>query len=379
MNTHHANSPMPETGMIDMTRTMPPFIEELEDHIRHGLAQVAARQDLATLIQRHHFFGSAPERQTAAAWLSRRMDAPISGDRVYMTGGTQNALQILLPRLAGVGGCIATEELSYAGTTQISRLFGMKLVGVPIDDGGIVSEAFREVCERHAPKVLYCNPTIHNPTASVLSEERRKAVAAIAREHGVAIIEDDVHGMIVDNAPRPIAHYAPDITWYLMSVSKCIGMGLRTAFLVGPDHAALTDLCGPVQSLSSWFVPGISSALVMHLVDTGAADRIAGMIRNEVRARQNLATEALKGLSFRTHPNALHLWLNLPDRWTPSALTEAVRHFGVQMRPSDLFNAGGIEMPNSVRLSLVAPATRDDVRYAVRSVAALLQTSAKAR
>ncbi|SJM30217.1 PLP-dependent aminotransferase family protein [Mesorhizobium delmotii] len=365
MNTQQASSPMPQAGMIDMTRTMPPQIEGFETYIQDGMSYVVGRDDLSQLVQRHRFFGTDSERAVSAEWLSTRLGFRPEADRVFMTGGTQNSLQILLARLGGTAGCVATETLSYAGTTQICGLLGLKLVGIPIDEYGIIPEAFADVCERDRPRVLYCNPTIHNPTTSVLPEARRSAIAEMARKYGVSIIEDDVHGMIALDVPAPIASIAPDITWYIMSVSKCIGMGLRTAFLVAPSSTALAELRGPVQSISAWFIPAISSALITHLIETGSADEIAMKIRDEVEVRQQIATEALHGQVFHTHKNALHLWLGLPDHWTPTKLAEAVRPFKVQIRPSDLFNAGGMTMPNKIRLSLVAPQTRQDLTNAM--------------
>lgn len=364
-----AASPMPEAGMIDMTRTMPPDVAGFGRYLQEALSRVAQLEDLEHLVKRHRFFGIETERQIVAKWLSARLGFRPDIHRLYVTGGTQNSLEILFPRLAGVGGCVASEMLSYAGTTQICSLFGIRVVGVPIDDFGIIPDSFAEVCVRDRPTVLYCNPTIHNPTTSVLPEARRREIAAIARKHGVIIVEDDVHGMIAPDAPPTIASIAPDITWYLMSVSKCIGMGLRAAFLVAPDADALTELRAPVQSISAWFVSGLSMAVVADLIGTGAADEIASGVRKEVEARQAIATQALTGLDFRSHPNALHLWLGLPDEWTAAQLAEAVRPYNVLVRPSNLFNTGNAQMPNFVRLSLVAPNTREDLRSAVDVIA----------
>lgn len=350
---------------VDMTRTMPPKIPGLNARIRDTLAHVSDLPDLDTIVQRHRFFGSQNERKTAADWLSPRLGFIPDIDQLYLTSGTQACLKILLPRLVGSNNCIATEMMSYAGITQCAQLFGIRVVGVEIDDQGIIPEAFETICQRDRPKALYCNPTIHNPTTSILPAQRRRDIADIARNHGVAIIEDDVHGKLVTDAPPAIAAIAPDITWYLMSVSKCIGMGLRVAFIVAPNVASLTELRASIPSVSSWFVSGISSAIVTRLIDTGGADAIAGEIREEVRERQSMASTVLDGLNFQTKSAALHLWLDLPTNWNVADLVAAVEPQNVIIRRSDLFNAGGVAMPNKLRLSLVAPESRADLRYSL--------------
>lgn len=377
--TTHAPSPMPEAGMIDMTRTMPPEMPEAREIFQSALQYVASLDTLDLVVQRHRFFGTEGERTLASEWLSDRLGFRPSLEQIYITGGTQNTLQILLPRLCGTEGVVATEMLSYAGIPQICALYGIRVVGIEIDELGIIPEAFRAACRREKIKVLYCNPTIHNPTTSILPIERRREIAEIAREFGVSIIEDDVHGKLVEGAPAPIASIAPGITWYLMSVSKCIGMGLRAAFLVAPSPQALVELRSPIQSISSWFVPGITAAVVAHLIETGAADHISTIIRREVELRQTIASNALAGWTMQTKPNALHMWLDLPEHLSVVQLVEAVRARNVLMRPSDLFNAGNMIMPNSVRLSLVAPKTKADLQHAVTAISDALKAMPTSR
>ncbi|WP_426441270.1 aminotransferase class I/II-fold pyridoxal phosphate-dependent enzyme [Bradyrhizobium genosp. P] len=257
------------------------------------------------------------------------------------------------------------------------KVFDTRVVGIEIDEHGILPDAFAKVCETDRPKILYCNPTIHNPTTSIPPESRRRSIAGIARKYGVTIIEDDVQAKLVPGAPPTIMSIAPDIAWYLMSVSKCTGMGLRTAFLVAPEARALIDCVSPSRA----FHPGLRRAYrrLSSLISfqTGAADQIAASIRNEVTARQAIATETLSGFDFQTKSNAVHLWLSLPDQWSVREIIAAVRPYNVVIRSSDLFNAGGITMPNKVRLSLVAACSRRDLAYAVTVIANNLRSEPK--
>ncbi|WP_426441269.1 hypothetical protein [Bradyrhizobium genosp. P] len=99
---------------VDMTRTMPPEISGLKRLIQGALAHVPQLPDPDHLIQRHHFFGTAGERSVAASWLSHRLGFDPGPDRLFVTGGTQNCLEILVPRLGGTRSCVATQMMSYA-------------------------------------------------------------------------------------------------------------------------------------------------------------------------------------------------------------------------------------------------------------------------
>lgn len=360
--------------LIDMTRTMAPDIEGFSGHVQDALASVAASPDLPYIIQRHRFYGSENEREIVAEWLAPRLGYVPGIDRVMITGGTQNILQILLPRLTGERDCIAIESLSYAGPTQISRMIGRSIVGVEIDEHGLIPESFAEVCTTHQVRILYCNPTIHNPTTSILPEDRRRQIVEIARRHRVTIIEDDVHAKLVPNAPPAIASIAPDLTWYMMTTSKCLGMGLRTAFLVAPSCAAIDHVRSAVPSVSAWFVPGISAGVVCALIANGGADQIAAGMRKEIFERQQIAKAGLRGFTFQTQDQGLHLWLKLPDAWRVGPLIPIMHEQGVTIRPPDIYNAANVEMPNYFRLSLVGPRTQEELRLAIDLLGKTLRT-----
>ena len=66
-------------------------------------------------------------------------------------------------------------------------------------------DAFEAACRNGAIKALYTMPTLHNPTTAIMPEDRRRAIAEIAGCHGVAIVEDDVYGFLLDTPPPPIA------------------------------------------------------------------------------------------------------------------------------------------------------------------------------
>ena len=78
-------------------------------------------------------------------------------------------------------------------------------------------------------------PTIHNPAAVVMPQERRGAIAEIARRHGLHIIEDDIAARCMEDPPQPIAAMAPEFTIYLTGLSKTVAPGLRIGFLHSPE------------------------------------------------------------------------------------------------------------------------------------------------
>ncbi|MET4349395.1 PLP-dependent aminotransferase family protein [Bradyrhizobium sp. RT9a] len=360
---------------IDMTRTMAPEVPGFQEYVIEGLGKIAALPELSDIAQRHRFHGTTHDKAVAAQWLGRRLGGTPNLSRLLLTGGTQNILMILFSRLVPKGSVIAAEKLTYAAIGQLAMLAGASVLPVDIDGDGMRADALEETCRSHKVAAVYTNPTGHNPTTSIMSAERRQSIVEVARRHGVAIIEDDVHGFITKHAPAPIATMAPELTWYMMTMSKCLGIGLRAAYLVAPNAEKLAQLLGSIPSVSAWFVPGLSAALITNLIETGAADQIVRRISVEIGARQEIAQEILGPLGvMHTNSSSLHVWLDLPHAWTIEKFVDAAAEQGVTLRHPNVFAIPGTEIKSNIRLSLVAPATHADLRGGLFRIAGLLQS-----
>lgn len=63
------------------------------------------------------------------------------------------------------------------------KLYGARLVEVPMDAEGLIPEKLEEAVRQYRPKLLYTVPNFQNPTGVTLSQARRKAVAALAARY----------------------------------------------------------------------------------------------------------------------------------------------------------------------------------------------------
>jgi DNA-binding transcriptional MocR family regulator len=269
-------------------------------------------------------------------------------------------LALTLRHVVGRGGTLLAEALTHPLVPPIAAECGVRVAPVPIDGEGLIAEAVERACIEQAPAALYCNPTGHNPTASVMPAERRAAIAAIARRHGIAIIEDDVLGALRRSGPPPIAHFGPDCVWYLQTLSKCVGLGFRIAYLVTPEPGHRDAIVGPMSMRSSWFPGALPVEIANHLMRTGLLGEINASFADASLRRQRIAETLMAGHRLVTCQGALHCWLHLPDGWTSDAFVAACRKAGVRIRPSAMFaahpSAGAPGVP-AVRIALAAPDT----------------------
>jgi DNA-binding transcriptional MocR family regulator len=265
-----------------------------------------------------------------------------------------------------------TEALTYPGLTALARFLRLRVHPVELDAEGIDPDALEAACRRHRPRVLYCVPTLHNPTTRTLSRERRRAIAAVARAHGVAILEDDVHRWLAPSAPMPLASFAPERAYYVGALSKAVTGALRVAFLAAPpeNRERLTHSLWATH----WTVAPLTAEIVCAWIEDGTAERTAARKRAEASRRQRLAREALRGLQIEGASTAYHIWLSLPEPWTSETFAAEAARQGLAVTPAEAFAVAPKRVPRAVRISLSGTDDREALRGSLARLAAMLRT-----
>ncbi|UEM01640.1 PLP-dependent aminotransferase family protein [Skermanella rosea] len=374
-----AQPPMvePLPAEIDLSMNLPPqpLAAAIPAKLSQTMAAILRRSDAARVLSYHPSAGGTAERAAAARWL-----APLLGtvppSRVLITAGGQAALMALLTTLAPPRSTVLTEQFTYPGLRAIAAQTGITLEGLPMDGDGLLPEALDAACTRLKPAALYTIPTIQNPTAATMPPARRAAVAEIARHHGLAVIEDDAYGLLPPAPAPPLATFAPDQTWYLGTLSKCLLPALRVAYLVAPDDRCAARIQAALRAVCQ-MVPPLSAAVATRWVQDGTALRLVEDIRAEAARRQEVARRVLPAGSFAAHGQGHHIWLRLPAGWSATGFTAQARRFGFALVPDTAF-AVGPAPDSAVRISLGAAPDLDCLAAALGRIGSLLDENADA-
>ena len=243
-------------------------------------ASMSNPADFRGLLEYPPHGGLPAHRAAGAEWLSRHQ-LSVGPENVLVTSGAQNGMAISISTVARPGDLILTERLTYFGMKALTSTLGLRLEGVAMDEDGLLPDAFEFRLPPVRPRALYTVPTLHNPTTAVMPLERRQRIIEIARQYDVTIIEDDVFGFLMPDAPPPIQTLAPDITLHISSMSKSIAPGLRIGYLVAPSRL-MPRLEGTMRALN-YAVPPLMSELASRWIEDGSADRFADAQRRECR------------------------------------------------------------------------------------------------
>jgi DNA-binding transcriptional MocR family regulator len=244
-----------------------------------------------------------------------------------------------------------------------------------MDAQGLDPDAFEHACKSMAIGALYLCPNLHNPTTATLPIRRRERIADIALRYSVPIIEDDAYGMLPAAIPPPLAELAPGLTYYLSGLSKWLGAGLRTAYVVSPNAAAHQRVAGALRATTVMASPW-TNALVTRWLEQGIGERVLAALREECRARTALVREHLGPAGVRTQPHAFHAWLPVPECDEGcSGVAGRLQQWGVAAVSATAFSTDR-DPPAGLRLCLGGALTRDDCVRALQAVAQVVAEGA---
>lgn len=315
--------------------------------------------------------GLLRHREAGAQWL-RRFCTTGDWNRVMITHGAQHGLACILRTLARPGDAVLTESLSYPGLQALARSMRLQLIGVEMDNEGMLPHALERAAKTFDTKFMYCSPSLHNPTGSTMSISRREEIAAVARRCNLLVIEDCVHAAAQATPLPALSTWLPERSFLLSSFSKVIAPGLRIGFLeAAPEW--LDKLAGSIRA-DSWMVAPLMPEIVAHWIESGEMEHLIGLQRQAIRERLDTARSMLEGLDFQSDSEYPLLWMPLPEPWRAGQFAAALRHAGVLVRTADHFAVGRSAAPHAIRISLNSPQSTEQLASGLKTLKALLHS-----
>src|SRR6185437_1769142 len=294
-------------GIIDLARNLPPM-GPAKAALRTAMAAIAKRADLAERLDYAPDGGFPADRRAAAAWLARAANfADADPARIVMTSGAQQGIFVALAAACRAGEALIVEAATFHGAKLAAAQVGLRLVPAEMDAEGLTPDALERAAAESGARTAYVQP-YQNPTARVMSLARRREIIEAANRVGVLLIEDDLYGPIVGSLGLPpLARLAPDAVAYVAGLSKSLGPGLRSGFMMLPDR--LLGAAHDVLRVAAFGSPSFSAPIGTHWIETGEAFDILDAVRRELAARAALAGRLLGGMVERTVAAATaHLW-----------------------------------------------------------------------
>ncbi|HCI5937841.1 TPA: PLP-dependent aminotransferase family protein [Klebsiella quasipneumoniae subsp. quasipneumoniae] len=325
-----------------------PSLPAQGDALREALRQLAMAGDIDSHLRYQPHAGRLAEREIIARHLTCRHFAP-DAENVLIVNGAQHGLAVTVMGLLRPGDVVAVDALTYSGFKVLAALYHLELAAIPCRAEGPDLQALHTLCQQRRVRAVYTMPTLHNPLGWVLNAGQRQALADLARQHDLLIIEDAAYARLVSRPPPPVVSYAPERTVYVTGFSKNIATGLRVGVVISPPRYR-PDIERAIRA-TTWNTPTLISSLICAWIEDGTVARFETQKRQDARQRQQVAREVLCGLPVVSHPDSYFVWLPLGEESRADRLANALMERRISVSTAEPFCVSAT-IPQALRIAL---------------------------
>lgn len=340
-----------------------PSLPEQGDALREALRQLAMAGDIDSHLRYQPHAGRLAERDIIARHLTCQHFAP-DAENVLIVNGAQHGLAVTVMGLLRPGDVVAVDALTYSGFKVLAALYHLELAAIPCRPEGPDLRALHILCQQRRVRAVYTMPTLHNPLGWVLNTGQRQALADLARQHDLLIIEDAAYARLVSHPPPPVVSYAPERTVYVTGFSKNIATGLRVGVVISPPRYR-PEIERAIRA-TTWNTPTLISSLICAWIEDGTVARFETQKRQDARQRQQVAREVLCGLPVVSHPDSYFVWLPLGEESRADRLANALMERRISVSTAEPFCVS-TTIPQALRIAL-GSVPFDSLRPALLSV-----------
>lgn len=263
------------------------LVEAVEKALRDGHNGYGPSAGLASARE------AVAAEHTANGW-------PITADRVYITAGTSEGIELALTALLDEDGEVLVPMPTYPLYTAIIAKLGAHAKYYRCDptQGWVPDlEHMATLVTPRTRAIVVIDP--NNPTGATYSTESRKAMLAFAERHGLAILADEVYADLGYDGPVPplglLDPDAPIISF--SSLSKAyLAPGWRTGWLSIGRSPRLDDVAAAIRKLADG---RLCSTVPMQYAVTAAltGDKSHQVkFRADLKLRATLTADALRAM-----------------------------------------------------------------------------------
>lgn len=295
-----------------------------------------------------------PKLREAVADHLKSKQIHVSPSAIFIVSGALQALQLISIGLLKRGSVILTEKPSYLQSLHVFQSAGMRLRGLPMDESGIKTGLVSSYRKQYGGQLLYTIPSFHNPTGTVMSEQRRKEIIGLSKKEQLPIIEDDAYGDLwfEEKPAQPLkAMDHEGNVLYVGTFSKTVSPGLRIGWLAGPEP--VIERLADIKMQTDYGSSGLSQWAAAEWLSQGHYEKHLTWIRGVLKQKRDAAVQFLKRYAgdiatWRIPAGGFYIWVTFHKPLPVSRFFHELLKQQVLVNPGSIYNG---EDRNSIRLS----------------------------
>lgn len=284
------------------------------------------------------------------------------GDMLIVTAGAQQAIEVTAKILCNEGDVIICENPSFIGSLNSFRSYGVKLIGVSMDEQGMKPDELEAVLKANPrTKFIYTIPNFQNPTGNTTTLERRKEVLALAKKYGVYVLEDNPYGALRFAGEDVTCYKELDDNKnviYAGTFSKVLAPGLRVGYLCADAELVSKAVVGMQTSTvhTNIWAQILAYRFVTEVDFNAHLKGLQEIYRGKYqRMADALAANLPDYVQLSKPQGGLFIWATIPDKFDMNKFcVEAVKR-KVAVVPGNAFNADENEISHSFRINFSTP------------------------
>lgn len=321
--------------------------------------------------------GYLPLRKAFLEHIALPKGIEASIENVIITTGATQGIELISQTFINPGDVVLVESPSFLTSLQVFLKYGAILVGVDMDESGIILSDLESKIKEHNPKLIYTIPTFQNPSGKTLPIHRRRAIASLAEEYDLLVIEDDPYcdlrysGQVVP----PIKSFDTKGNIILAnSFSKILAPGLRVGTIIA--HKEIIDALVLAKGGADTNTTIMSQAICAEFLNQGLLPDHLKDMKPVYLERLNAMLDALskyfpKECKYTIPEGGLFIWIDVPESInTRELLSKAANEFKVSYVPGYPFFINPKDGDHSLRLNFSSN-TPDNIQEGVKRLGEL--------
>ena len=262
--------------------------------------------------------GNGYFRRALSEFLRQGYGFSVDPSTLFVTNGSSMGFHLTCSLFTRPGDVVFVEEPTYFLAFHILADHGVQVVSLETDKDGLVIESLEEKLRSYQPKLLYTVPTFQNPSGRTLSEERRKRLVQLSRQHHFWIAADEVYHFLNYERPSPTpmaAYIREGQVISINSFSKILAPGLRLGWIQSNPEAVRRFMQSGLLDSGGGLNP-FTSAIVRYTIESGGLTKNIEKLKAEYASRvsemNKIIQRFLPMAEYDPPEGGYFFWLRLP-------------------------------------------------------------------
>ncbi|MCP4023836.1 MAG: PLP-dependent aminotransferase family protein [Desulfobacteraceae bacterium] len=268
----------------------------------------------------------------------------LSPDEIVITNGGTEAIFLALKSICKRGDTLAIESPVYFSFLQMIQELGLKALEIPSSPReGISIDALKYALNQQKVQACLVISNFSNPLGGKIPDAKKKLLVNLLDQHGIPLIEDDVHGDLSYNNDRPSVAKSYDQNnnvLFCSSFSKTLAPGYRVGWVVPGKFQARVERLKMIYSIGS---ASPTQLAVAEFLANGGYSRHLRSICRIYEKKVVMMGEAIgrffpEGTCVTRPKGGFVLWVQLPKSVNSRRLYGEAKKFGISIAPGSIFS-----------------------------------------